>query len=151
MAADNKFSHLPEEINSILAHKTDTVSALYHHALKLIELQNQLKALIPAPLDEHVTIANCRNGILTVHTDSAAWAARLRFEVPSMLEKLNDISPDAHLQTIRIKVRPSERIPAPAIRKLSISDDTARLLRDVAESLSDPELRASLLRLSRHH
>jgi hypothetical protein len=151
MAADNKHRHLPKEINSILAYRNDTVSALYHHALELIDLQNQLKALLPAPLDSHVAVASCRNGILTVHADSAAWAARLRFEVPAMLEKINETARDAHVQTIRVKVRPPESIREPDHQKLSLSEDSARLLRDVAESISDPELRDSLLRIARHH
>lgn len=150
MAADNKHRHLPDEINSILARRSDTVSALYHHALKLIELQNRLRALLPAPLGDHVTVANSRNGILTIQTDSAAWAARLRFEVPAILGNLNEADPAAAIETIRVKVRPPEHTPPPAAQKPAMSDNTARFLRDVAESLSEPELRDSLLRLSRH-
>jgi hypothetical protein len=148
--ASDKSSRPPPDINSILACRTETASALYHHALRLIEMQKRLRAELPAPLNEHVTVANSQKGTLVIYTDSAAWAARLRFRVPEMLKSINEIPLDAPLQAIRIKVRPPDTTRLPPAARLSISDDTARLLQYMAESISDPGLRASLLRLSRH-
>jgi len=149
--ASDKFSRPPLDINSILASRTKTASALYDHALRLIELQKRIRTALPAPLNDHVTVANSRKGTLIIYTDSAAWAARLRFRVPEMLKSINETSQDVPLQAIRIKVRPPDTRRLPAADKLSISDDTARLLQHMAESISAPDLRASLLRLSRHN
>ena len=148
--ASDKFSRPPLDINSILACRTKTASAVYDHALRLIELQQRLRTALPAPLNDHVTVANSRNGTLTIYTDSAAWAARLRFRIPEMLKSINETPRGVPLQAIRIKVRPADIKRLPAADKLSISDDTARLLQHMAESISDPGLRAALLRLSRH-
>lgn len=147
--ATGKSSRLPATVNRILARGT-SVPALYEQALRLIELQKQLRSLLPPPLGDHVTVGNCRNGILTVYADSAAWAARLRFEVPGLLNRLNETSPDAGIRTLRTRIRPPDPVAAPAAGKPLLSAASARLLQDVAESIDDPGLRESLLRLSRH-
>jgi len=144
-----KSSHFPAAVNHVLA-RGNTVPALYGQALRLIELQKQLRALLPPSLGLHVSVGNCRNGILTVYADSAAWAARLRFEVPGLLKRLEETSPDAGIRTLRIRIRPPDPAPAPVTGKPLLSAASARLLQDVAESIDDPALRDSLLRLSRH-
>jgi hypothetical protein len=149
--ASDKSSRQPLDINSILACRTETASALYDHALRLIELQKRLRTTLPSPLNDHVTVANCKKGTLIIYTDSAAWAARLRFRVPEMLKSINEAPQEIPLQAIRIKVRPPDAKQLLPADKLSISDDTARLLQRMAETISDPDLRASLLRLSRHN
>jgi hypothetical protein len=143
-------SRSPDGIDAILAGRSETASAVYRHALWLLELQRRLRALLAPPLNDHVTVANCRKGALIIHADSAAWAARLRFRIPDILAGFKETPPDAAIQSVRIKVRPPDSTQPPPPAQLTISDDTARLLQSVAESISDPDLRASLLRLHRH-
>jgi len=137
-------------IGDLMAAKSGQIQKIYQHALKLIELQKKLKATLPAPLSDHVSVASLSNHTLTVHTSSAAWAARLRFKTPDMLATLNREKVDSPIKTIRIKVNPPDFVRQKTPEKLSLSPATSQLLQNVADSISDPELRESLLRLSRN-
>lgn len=139
------------DIGTLLTGKSGNIHALYRHAQKLIDIQNTLKNMLPSPVNEHVSVANHVNNTLTIYTDSAAWAARLRFTIPDMLNSLNQNDKYTSVKTIRIKVQPHETPqPTMSYQKLSISTDTAILLKHVADTINDPELRESLLKLSRH-
>ncbi|MEX2524691.1 MAG: DUF721 domain-containing protein [Gammaproteobacteria bacterium] len=140
------------DIGTLLTGKSSDIHSLYRHAQKLINVQKTLNDTLPSPLNEHVTVANLVNDTLTIYTDSAAWAARLRFTIPDMLKSLRQNDKYTSVKTIRIKVQPHEKKPQPSrsFQKLSISTDTAILLKHVADTIDDPELRESLLKLSRN-
>lgn len=139
------------DIGTLLTEKSGKIHGLYRHVKKLIDIQEQLKTMLPAPLNEHITVANLANDSLTIYTDSAAWAARLRFNIPEMLKSLNLNNICTSVKSIRIKVIPPDNTQLPPHeQKLSISNDTALLLEHVADTIGDPDLRESLLKLSRN-
>lgn len=137
-------------IGDLIAGQRGQIQTIYQHALKLIELQKKLKSALPSPLNDNVTVASLNKQTLTVHTSSAAWAARLRFKTPDMLAALKREKIEPPVKTIRIKVHPPDASRPKSVEKLSLSPETSQLLREVADSISDPELRESLLRLSRN-
>lgn len=99
-------------------------------------------------LGSHCRVAALEQDVLTLHTDSPAWAAKLRFLTADILKIIRDSSTFGSVSTIRVKARPPETKPQPAAPAAKMSPHTTRLLRDIAETIEDPELRASLLRLS---
>ncbi|MDZ7735352.1 MAG: DUF721 domain-containing protein [Gammaproteobacteria bacterium] len=121
---------------------------LYAHARKLQQLQAVLDNHLPQPLASHCRVAALEHNVLTLHTDSPAWAAKLRFLTADIVKTLQNSNADVSVDTIRVKARPPETKPQTVRSGTNLSPLTARLLRDIAETIDDPELRASLLRLS---
>lgn len=127
--------------NPQLVHFHDQARILQH-------LQKALQAALPPELAQHCHVAALDQGVLTLHTDSPAWAARLRFLTADLLKIAADNRTANRVHTIRVKARPPETKPQTARPGPKMSPQTARFLRDMADSLEDDELRASLLRLS---
>ena len=111
-------------------------------------VQEKLKTILPPPLCDHFVLANIDKETLTLHTDSSAWAARLRFKTPDILSFARQLHDIDHPASIRIKVVPSAGQPGPAKRTISLSSKSAQLIRETAATITDPHLRDALMRLS---
>jgi hypothetical protein len=81
--------------------------------------------------------------------DSPVWAARLRFHAPQLVKQLS-ISQTMKLRTVRIRVRPPERIIPVESRKTmpKRSKNSTAALQQLAETVSDAGLKTALLRLA---
>lgn len=109
-----------------------------------------MRAQLGEPLGSHCVAANIKDGALVVQTDSAAWAAKLRFQVGALLQRLNGTAEFAGLRSVRVRVSPAAVPRPPAARaRPRISKQAATLLESVAQGTEDEELRAVLLRLSK--
>ena len=95
-------------------------------------------------------MANVDRNTLILQTESSAWASRLRYLAPAILEKLASRLGWTHVTQTKVLVRPP--LPpdrCPSVQPAHMSPDSASLLREVAENTEDPALREALLRLSR--
>jgi len=137
-------------IQSLLYGNDGRLATLYLRSSELRILHEKLKAKLLPPLCDHFILANIDRNILTVHTDSPAWAARLRFKTADILCHARKLCAPNCPHTIRIKVVPPVSLPKTAKRTITLSSDNARLILDTANSISDPVLRTALIRLSRH-
>jgi hypothetical protein len=137
-------------IQHLLESNNNTLAALHQRISDIQMYQDKLKAILPTPLCDHFILANIDEHSATLHTDNSAWAARLRFKIPEILDcirKLCDVDPS---YSIRIKVIPPENKVTLPESTLYLSDENAQLIRDTASSITDPVLRDALIRLSRH-
>ncbi len=135
-------------IQSLLGGSDGMLADFHKRAAKIQVFQEKIKAILPPPLCDHYILANIDKNTVTLHTDNSAWAARLRFKTPDILncvQALCDVDPP---QTIRIKVVPPVSQPAHPKRKLNLSSKNAQLIRDTAQSITDSALRDALIRLS---
>lgn len=122
---------------------TETVA----RARALIALERRFFALVNEPeLPSHCRLANLREAVLVLETESPAWAARLRYATPEMVRRLaaGDFPP---IDEIRIRVRP-QHAPADAARRATLSPGSAAHLREAAATLDDAPLAAALRRLA---
>ncbi|MGQ0657054.1 MAG: DUF721 domain-containing protein [Chromatiales bacterium] len=127
-----------------------SLRALVEHARELLRLRQVLQSLLDAPLNLHCRVGNFRDGVLTLHTDSAAWATRLRCQLPVLLSLMQESGPVPSLRLIRVKVRPPDlTAETPPLPRPAVSKRAAAFLRNVAEQSEDAALQAVLLRLSR--
>ena len=133
---------------SSLLRRHPELDRLYSQVRVLQQLQQLLDNHLPQPLAGHCRVAALDQEVLTLHTDSPAWAAKLRFQTADVLKIVRDNGTFGSINTIRVKARPPESKPPAPVPGAQMSPNTARLLRDIAASIEDPELRASLLRLS---
>lgn len=123
-------------------------AALLQKARYLQAVESKIHPLIPSPLNQHCRVANVRDGILILQTDSAVWATKARFATAELLPKI--LSLDLGIEQIRIGTRPSESVMQTATRRASLSSTTAELVNDLADSITNPPLAAALRRLARH-
>ena len=126
---------------------SDTLSQLCDHIQKLNSLQTKLRDHLEPPLKEHVIIADYRQKTLIFHADSAAWATKLRYRAPEILKLFRDDLPD--LRSIRTKSLPIETATVQKTRVAAkASASTVAAMRQVADRITDPPLRAVLLSIA---
>jgi hypothetical protein len=137
----------PRLITSLL----NPCEQLLQHSRLLLRLQAQLDALIEPGLAGHYRIQNLRDGSLFLQTDAPVWATRLRYILPSLLERLRAVPGLEQLRDIQFSVSappPSNRHTVS--RAAQLSPAAAQLLRDTADAIADPQLQQALRRLARN-
>lgn len=127
------------------------LGALLGQVHLLRRLTAALRDALPEPLAAHCLAANLDDETLVIGCSSSAWAAKLRYQLPTLLARLRDHPGLAALSQIRIRVQPPrEERPRAVRRRTRLSPHSADILSTLAEGTADPALKAALLRLSRH-
>lgn len=121
--------------------------------LALLDQQRQLllaiRTSLAPPLAAHCLYATLKEGQLTLITDSAAWATRLRYQIPELTAGLGSLQ--GEIATCRIRVQPrtvSRRTPEMERERALVSPATVSLLKEAAEAQGDTELGRALSRLA---
>ena len=127
-------------------------SRLLSRARALGELDALVRELIPAPLNAHCRVMSMRDDTLIVSADSAAWAARLRYQSPYLVKQLTGLS-SVKLRTVQVRVRAAEQLPGrrPAPLRQALSGKNSMALKQAARNVTDAGLKAALLRLAGRH
>ena len=138
----------PRPLNDYL--QTDRAFlALLARAQRQSALLQQVRDLLPPPLDRHCLAAVQDNNRLVLYVDSSVWASRLRFFSRDLAANLKQREIPAKEIVTRVLIesrrQPAEQPPAP-----HLSHHNALLLQQVADTISDPELQAALMKLSGH-
>lgn len=128
-------------ISDFLA-SSDRLSRICDHIGKINELQVILYKYLEYPLNNHVTVADYQKKTLVLHTDSAAWAAKLRYRTPAVLKVFKNDLPG--IRTIRIKVVPSAPLNQASHQAEQITPETACAIRQMADKIEDTALRSAL-------
>jgi hypothetical protein len=140
------------KIDSLLSsnqHPASALARLLGHAARQDAWTAQLRALLPQELASECRIGNVRDHVLTVHINNAAWATRLRFLVPELLQSLNRLADFTTVTDVRLKVVPL--VPA-ALQTTHIDaavrpPDRVPLL-ELASHVDSDGLRNAILRLA---
>lgn len=128
-------------ISDFLA-SSDRLSQICNHIKKINGLQIKLGEYLGKPLAAHVAVADYRQNTLVLHTDSAAWAAKLRYGTPGILAAFKGDLPG--IRTVRIKVVPSGMLMRIPRRAVKVSAGTAEGIRQAADQIADTALRSTL-------
>ena len=107
---------------------------------------------VGAPLAQHVIPLRYSEGCLSLQADSSLWASKIRHQQQQLVERLraHEVLRSVSLLKVRIAPLQLERVKplrAPALHRPTAQ--TLTLLAQVADDISDPELRAALKRLGR--
>lgn len=141
----------PTRLDAIVT-QNSLLRQLFRQAGAHRQLDRQLKDLLEEPLRSHVRVGVMRENSLVLVADSPAWAAKLRYQVPSLHSRIASHSAFPDIQTIRVKTAhsgtPPQRGADPPQRPLSKA--AAEDVRNQARDLEDPVLREAVLRLARH-
>jgi hypothetical protein len=141
----------PKSLAKILQQRSDHLSVLLSQVRLLRQITTVIRNDLPEPLSLHCHAANIDGDTIIIGCDSSAWAAKLRYQLPHVLNRLKDHRDLPIFRQVRVRVQPlDEDKPRTQNRSLSITEHTAALIASIAQGTADPELKAALLRLSQH-
>lgn len=137
-------------VRDVLASPLTAAGRLMAIGRRLGAANRALGALLEPPLSDHVSVARLSGDTLTLVADSPAWAARVRFQAPRILEHLRSRLDCPRLESLRVVTRPApvirEPVSEPSPRPISAA--SAELIESVALDCDDGALRRTLLRLA---
>jgi hypothetical protein len=116
---------------------------------QLAEFERRVQACLAPDLAQHCRVAGIVRDCLRLATDTPAWAARLRFQGPRLLQQLARQS-GLSLNAVQVRIIPPVSQHTPPARKLCLTAENARLLQQTAQAIKDPGLARALERLARH-
>jgi len=132
----------------------DDLAILITRTRQLRRWTGIFRAQLDADLAPHVYLGNMDESSLTVYVDSAAWATRLRFQVPQLLPLLRQTNPTfKKLVNIQVKVlTPSGPEPTQPSHTTgpTMNRENANGINALSNSVDDPDLQQALQRLARH-
>ena len=138
-------------LNSLLSGANSTsLREMSRHAKRLKQLTSKVRSLLDTNCSAHCIVANLRDQTLVLQTTSPAWLAKLRFQIPTLIDAFKNTS--TPVTNIQIKVVPetqTETTHENNFKPQYLSPSTAELLEGVANDISNSELKSSLLRLSK--
>lgn len=133
---------------------------LVKQAKILAQYTQLLRNVLPIECHNHVEVANIRQQILMLITDSPVWTTRLRQLSPMILQYFNEnrtaetatLIHHIQISTRYQKKNTPEKASATASRRQKpvISSKSAGLLAQSAEIIEHKELKDSLLKLASH-
>lgn len=106
----------------------------------LIDLQQCL----PADLANHCASAHIRDNTLVVHTDSPAWATRLRYLAPQLIKAVAGEYPT--IQSLSVRLIVEQPVPAPKATAKH-SDRAAEIIHTSANCAKPGPVQDALRRL----
>jgi hypothetical protein len=136
----------PKSVRRLLQDKP-TLKTLDREVAAQRELLTQIRQCLPPELAAHCLNAQLRGARLTLHTDSAVWATRLRYLATQLISVLKHEHPG--LREIKVKLLLERRSQPPRHAPAHRSEIAAALLDDMAGDIEEAPLRDALLRLSR--
>lgn len=137
-----------DNIQNLLAQPT--LQKLASQTVKLQALQNLLEVNLDAALKPHCKVATFDAGVLTLVIDSSAFAARLRYLQHTLLELLKKYKEFNGIYKINWLISPLTSPPAHPVYQRTLSKENAYLLTETANTCSNQEIKAVLLRLAEH-
>lgn len=147
-------------VSNLLSGQGSSLGKLIEQAQAVADLNKTLVQVLDTELISHCRVGYYDKGVLTLLAQSAAFATRLRYYVPTLISKLRSINEWAGLCSIQIKIetfvvpmkvdtQPAAPIPMP-----KLSSENAQRFENLAKILrqQNPEdkLAASLERLAKH-
>lgn len=141
-------------ISELLQDKRYAIAELCKKAHSLQEINQKLKKCLDPSLHDHFELANIKTDVAILLVSSSTWATRLRYNIPAILNALNNQLNFPSVKTVRIKVRTTSTDNDNNVlnkKPITLSKKTAQILAEVANNFSDPELRACILKLSKNY
>lgn len=122
--------------------------------LKILkELNTKISAILNKELKESCQVANVINERLILIATNASVATQLRFQIPDLLKRFKKDPLLKKIRDIQCKVRPAETrqsANSPIQKMAFLSEETATIMLDIANTIADPALKAILMRIAKH-
>ncbi len=79
-----------KQLNQLISNPSGEIKSLLDQLAKIEALNNTLQSKLNANFSTHCRVANYRKNILVVAVDSAAWANKLRFQIPELISEFRN-------------------------------------------------------------
>ncbi|GGE67263.1 hypothetical protein GCM10011533_19450 [Streptosporangium jomthongense] len=112
--------------------------------------EKEVLASLPPALATGTRFVSCIEGELTLSTDSAGKASQIRFRQHEIMEALRENELFRFVWKLKVKVVPPRFSEKPPAKKLALSKENARLLKEEARHTKDQKLREVLEKLASH-
>lgn len=136
-------------VGEVLRHPRGRLGRLMAQADRLIRLSQVFRAYLPPHLRDHAVLIRLDPESWEVRTDSAVWATRLRYALPSIRQALGQ-QLGMTLPKPRIRVAPVAAPLQSRRPRLTLTPRNAELLEAAARTLTDQRLGMALRRLAAH-
>lgn len=103
------------KIGELLNKPETQLAKLIEQAESITNLNKTFLSLLSPEYVPHCHISHYSSGVLTVFTDNAAWATRLRYSVPTLLSELRKIPQWAGICSIQVKVQTLQKVEPPKL------------------------------------
>lgn len=121
------------------------------HATNVREnLQSIFEQAIPADFIGNYHVLEIKGAELLVGTDTAAWATRLRYAEPQIIETLQQHKKFSGISVIKCLVMPPKTNQYPKKHVEAIPESAAKSMKAIANSITDPDLKAAMLKLAKN-
>ena len=137
----------PSQITELLYRASFPAEGVLQRGQYLYRLNRVLSKLLDADSSLHCRVANVRDGVLILYTDSTAWATRLRYQTPALLKQLQQRKGLETLSRVDLRVLP-EQEKTVINHQASLSKEASSYLSACAESVEDQGLSSALRRLA---
>jgi len=141
-------------INQLIQGQASGLAYIVQRSRLIQQIDKLFKTYLPLSIGGHCHIVNIRDKTLVIHTDSAAWANRLRYMIPEFLAywQADDQLKTITIENIEIKIRVNydftKKQTNQPLDSRRISKRSSILLRRLADSISHQELKSVLLTLA---
>ncbi|MBS0193573.1 MAG: DUF721 domain-containing protein [Proteobacteria bacterium] len=132
-------------ISALAAAEGAGLGRIITRARQLAALDDRLRRGLPEVLQPHCRLGNAGSGRLVYLVDAPVWGTLLRQHARALLDAAATAGIQAGALTVKVSPPPPE---AGAKASKPLSQATRDALRNTAESVADPALRAQLLRLA---
>lgn len=143
----------PRKLPELLADQDNSaLSGVIRRGRQLHGLGVLLGEILGPELATHCQLANIRGNTLVVAVSSTAWATRVRYQSPQLLQKIRCEERLRGIDTIHVRITP---LASPltstshSIRRASMSDAASECLSQCAEGIEDQNLRSALRHLAK--
>lgn len=92
-------------IRDLLTNLETPLGKLIVQARAIEDLNQTFSKILDPALIAHCRVGTFENGILTLFAESASFATRLRYQVPTILSTLRNFSQWASLRSIQVKIQ----------------------------------------------
>jgi hypothetical protein len=143
-----------KKISSFIENDSRDLQTVYAKINMLDQLSSKVMIHLDATIAKYCQVANLVNGKLTLIVANGSVATQLRFQVNDVLRKIRQDPSLKHITSIECKVRPSQnqissRLSTKAPKTMpALSAQTADIVKNIAESIDDPELREVMTRIA---
>jgi hypothetical protein len=143
-----------QAITHVLQQDSKVLETLLFKLKQLKQLQQIVAEYLEPKLSTHCQVANLTSNCLIIITDSAIWATQFRFQIPSLLPKLQQHPQFYYLKNILCKIRLATteqggREPVqPVIERLS--SETAQIILDAAKLIKHSPLKNIMQKIAKN-
>ena len=143
--------HTPKSLSNLFTKSSGSLARIAEKSQYLNALNHHLVETVGATIAQNCRVSNYEQGILTIETINSAFATRLNFMLPQILQNFREnVLPE--MASIKIKVVPNEKFYCAVNRKVEkntnrLSEQASSYILEAASNAPD-SLKRKLERLA---